>query len=39
MVVNFRTHEINRDAHKLARTPTLIKKVYHRLEKKSNYFF
>jgi hypothetical protein len=26
MVVNFRTHGISRDPHKLARTPTLIKK-------------
>jgi hypothetical protein len=26
MVVNFRVCEISRDAHKLARTPTLIKK-------------
>jgi hypothetical protein len=27
MVVNFRTHEISRGAHKLIRTPTLIKKI------------
>ena len=26
MVVNFRTREINRDTHKLAEKPTLIKK-------------
>ena len=26
MVVNFRTRKINRDTHKLARTPTLKKK-------------
>ena len=26
MFVNFRTHEINQDTRKLARTPTLIKK-------------
>ena len=33
MVVNFRTHEINRDTHKLARTPILIKKNYKHVEK------
>jgi hypothetical protein len=26
MVVNFKTHRINRDTHKLAQTPELIKK-------------
>jgi hypothetical protein len=26
MIINFRTHKINRDMYKLARTPILIKK-------------
>jgi hypothetical protein len=27
VVINFRTHKINRDTHKLTQTPILIKKI------------